>query len=275
MAAVLYALAAALSWGVGDFGSGVSARRIGPAYTLLLSFCFGMAVLGGLGLLTGEALPSQKDILISLAAGAVGVVSFFALLHGFTVGRISVVSAVSSMLGAGVPVLFTALTESLPGPVPQFGFGLALFSIWLLSRRHESHTGPSGFGVAVLAGLGFGVFFTLVGQYEQGSVFWPLVSGRLVGTALLVAYFGLRRQPLQPANPPWGLLALIGVLDALGNLFFVLSTQSGRLDIAAVLVSLYPAVTVLLARYLLKEYLSRLQVLGVLLAIVATVLVSG
>ncbi|MCW5732890.1 MAG: DMT family transporter [Enhydrobacter sp.] len=274
MAAIFYALSAALSWGVGDFASGLAARRVGPAYTLLLSFYAGIATLVVLGLATGEPLPSSRDLWISVAAGAVGVVSFFALLHGFTTGRISVVSAVSSMLAAGVPVLFTMFTDSLPSSLQFFGFGLALFSIWLLSRRHESHTGPSGFGVAVLAGLGFGLFFILVGQYAQGSIFWPLVSGRVVGIGLLIAYFVLSRKPLSPPAPPLGMLAAVGVLDALGNLFFVSSVQSGRLDIASVLVSLYPAVTVLLARFVIQEHLSRLQVLGILLAMTATVLVS-
>lgn len=274
MAAILYALSAALSWGVGDFSSGLAARRVGPAHTLLLSFCAGVLSLVGLALLTGEPFPASRDVWLGSLAGFVGLGGFLSMLYGFTVGRISIVSPVSALLAAAVPVLFTALIEGLPKPLQLSGFGLAFLSIWLLSRRNETASGPSGILPALLAGLGFGVFFILVGQLPPGTLFWPLVVGRLVAIALLAAYFMSRRQVLLPVKAPLGLLALAGVLDALGNLFFVLSVQAGRLDIASVLVSLGPAVTVLLARVIVKEHLTRWQVLGVLLAISATVLVS-
>ncbi|MCW5876277.1 MAG: DMT family transporter [Anaerolineales bacterium] len=274
MAAILYALSAALSWGVGDFSSGLAARRVGPAHTLLLSFYVGAFSLLVLAIATNEPFPASRELWLGALAGFAGLAGFFAMLHGFTVGRISIVSPVSALLAAAVPVLFTALVDSLPKPLQLFGFSLAFLSIWLLSRRNEKATGPSGVLPALLAGFGFGLFFILIGQLPAGSLFWPLAVGRLVAIGLLATYFVSRRQTLWPPAPPLALLALAGVLDALGNLFFVLSVQAGRLDITSVLVSLGPAVTVLLARVIVKETLTRWQVAGVLLAITATVLVS-
>jgi drug/metabolite transporter (DMT)-like permease len=129
--------------------------------------------------------------------------------------------------------------------------------------------------MALLAGLGFGCFFTTLAQVSDSSVFWPLASGRLVACALMAVYLLSRRRPLIPQHAPLGLLLLAGALDEAGNLLFLLATQIGRLDVSAVLSSLYPAVTALLAVWIARERMVRLQVLGILVAFTAIVLITS
>jgi drug/metabolite transporter (DMT)-like permease len=128
--------------------------------------------------------------------------------------------------------------------------------------------------MALLAGLGFGGFFTILGQIGAEAVFWPLVSGRLAAVALMAAFALTTRRPVVPLRYPLRLLTLVGVLDASGNLFFLLAVQMGRLDVAAVLASLYPAVTAILARLVVGENMAQVQVVGVVAAVVAIVLIT-
>jgi drug/metabolite transporter (DMT)-like permease len=128
--------------------------------------------------------------------------------------------------------------------------------------------------MALLAGLGFGGFFTMLSQIGENAIFWPLAAGRLASCALMLAIALATRRPVIPPASPLGLLALSGMLDVGGNLFFLLAVQSGRLDIAAILGSLYPAVTALLARLVAGETMARLQVVGLATAVLAIVLIT-
>jgi drug/metabolite transporter (DMT)-like permease len=184
------------------------------------------------------------------------------------------VAPVSAVLATAIPVIFSALTEGLPGALQLSGFGLALAAIWMLSRPEPLGGRPAGLGMALMAGVGFGLFFMILDQISEEAIFWPLVCGRLVAVALMASYTLFKRLPVIPQGAPLGLLALAGVLDAGGNLFFLLAVQTGRLDIAAVLASLYPAVTALLARLLGGETMARLQVAGVGAAVLAIVLIT-
>jgi drug/metabolite transporter (DMT)-like permease len=128
--------------------------------------------------------------------------------------------------------------------------------------------------MALLAGMGFAVFFILLNQVGDEAVFWPLVSGRLVASGLMAAFALLTRKPIIPQGSPLRLLTLAGLLDVSGNLFFLLAVQNGRLDVSAVLVSLYPAMTAILARLVSGEHMARLQVAGAMMAILAIVLIT-
>ncbi len=272
--AVVFALSAALTWGSGDFVSGLGARRIGAFHTLLISLPIGFlaALVGALAI--GEPLSSPADLGWGVLGGLVGTVGFMSMLHGFAVGRMGVVSPVAAAMGAMVPVLVTALSAGMPPQQQLWGFALALASIWLVSPRGGASRN-SGLGLGVIAGLGFGLFFTTLDQISEGATFWPLAASRLASSLLLAGIALATRRALLPAKLPVAILIGSGVLDMLGNFLFLRAVQSGRLDIAAVLVSLYPGITVLLARIIEKEHLSRLQVIGVGLALLAIALITA
>lgn len=272
--AAAFALSAAIAWGTGDFTGGYNARRIGAFHALLLSSPFGLAAMLAAALLTGEPLSAPSDFVWGIAGGLFGTLGFFALLQGFAVGRMGVVSPVSAALAAALPVLVSAVREGAPGRLQLLGFALAFASIWLLSQRGKEETKSSGLSYALLAGLGFGVFFVTLDQISPGVTFWPLVANRVVALILLVSIARRTGRRLLPTNPPYRLLAFAGVLDVVGNFFFLRAVQTGRLDIASVLVSLYPGVTVLLARLIENERLSRLQAAGVGLALLAIMLIT-
>ncbi len=269
-----YALASAVAWGSGDFMGGLTAQRIGPLFALFLSYFVGVSALVLMALASGEPLSSGIDILWGALGGLVGLVGYLFLLQGFATGRMSVVAPVSAVLTAVLPVVFTALELGPPGATRLLGFGLALAAIWLLSSSEQKSQRPAGLGAALMAGLGFGAFFITLDQIGDGAVFWPLAAGRLASLVAMGAYILARKGTRPPSKPPWKLLAAVGVADVVGNYFFLLAVQTGRLDIASVLTSLYPAITVLLAMWIAKERLTRWQALGVLLAMAAIALIT-
>jgi drug/metabolite transporter (DMT)-like permease len=270
----MFALFAAAAWGSGDFTGGLVARRVGPFHTVLISYTVGLFALVVVALARFEMLPPLADLLWGALAGLLGLVGLGFLLRGFATGRMGIVAPVSAVLAAAIPIIFAAFTEGLPSQLQLLGFGLALAGIWLLSRPEPLGGRPAGLGWALLAGLGFGAFFTALSQVGPSAVFWPLVAGRLATCALLVAAALATRRPIVPRGLPIGLLVLVGMLDVSGNLFFLVATQNGRLDVAAVLSSLYPAVTAILAWLVAKEHMTGLQMVGVTAAVLAIVLIT-
>ena len=270
----ILALTAAAAWGSGDFTSGLAARRIGPFHTVLISYIVGLFALLIIALARQEQLSPPIDLMWGALAGLSGMIGLGFLMSGFANGRMGIVSPVSAVLATIIPVIFTALTKGLPPELQLLGFGLGLVSIWFLSRPEPLGGRPAGLGMALLAGLGFGGFFTLLDQVGEGAVFWPLVAGRLAACVLMLIFALSTRRPVITRVFPFGLLALAGILDVGGNLFFLLAIQSGRLDITAVLASFYPAVTAILARIIAREEMARLQVIGVFAAVLAIVLIT-
>ena len=181
-----------------------------------------------------------------------------------------------AVIGAGLPVGFGMLTEGAPEPLRLAGFGLALVGIWLVSQaRNEGvKINRKGLGLAVMAGLGFGGFFILIAQVEHGLVFTPLIVSRSMTFLTSLALLRLSRLnlPSVRGNP---LALLAGVLDAGGNIFFLAARQLTRLDVAVVLSSLYPAVTVLLAFFVQKQKISARQWLGVGACVAAIVVITS
>lgn len=272
--AAIFALSAATAWGSGDFTGGLVARRVGAFHTVLISYSIGLLALVIAALARLEQLPPRADLTWGALAGLAGMLGLGFLLRGFATGRMGIVAPVSAVLTTAIPVTFTAVTEGLPRELQLLGFGLAIVSIWMLSRPEKIGGRPAGLGAALLAGLGFGAFFTALGQVGESAVFWPLVAGRVAACGLMFAFALSTRRPLVPQLAPLGLLALVGTLDVGGNLLFLLAVQSGRLDVAAVLGSLYPAVTAILAWLVIRERMAGLQVIGVAVAVLAIVLIT-
>ena len=270
----IFALCAAATWGSGDFSGGMASRRAGPFHTVLLSYAAGLFALVIVALARREPLPVPADLLWGGVAGLSGMAGLGFLMRGFAAGRMGIVAPVSAVLATTIPVVITAFAEGLPGSLQMAGFVLALAGIWLLSRPEPLGGRPAGLGMALAAGVGFAGFFTALSQVSETAVFWPLVAGRLGACVLLAAIALATRRPLVPPQAPLPLLSLAGLLDVSGNLFFLLALQSGRLDVAAVLGSLYPAVTALLAWLIARERLAPPQVAGVAAAVLAIVLIT-
>jgi drug/metabolite transporter (DMT)-like permease len=177
------------------------------------------------------------------------------------------------VIGASVPVLFELLRRNPPGALQFAGFLLALLGIWLVAQTpgKNSPSQQSGFWLAAIAGLGFGGFFVLIRQ-ASGGVFALLTLSKASGLALAMIVLWLRREALPGVGSnPMALFA--GVLDAGGNVFYLVATRYTRLDVAAVLSALYPAVTVLLASLLTQEAVSRKQWAGVSACLAAVMLI--
>lgn len=273
--AVIFGLLSALIWGAGDFSGGLATKRAPVFGVLTVGHGVGLLLLIGLALLWGEPLPTAGDLGWGFVAGLAGAVGLAALYQALAVGQMGTVAPVSAVLTAALPALFGGLTEGLPDLRQLAGFGLALLSIWLVVGRGGSAGRRTGLGLAGLAGCGFGVFFILLHRAGESAVFWPLVAARFSSLALvlLVALYKRQSFPAQVRLVAPALLA--GALDVTGNVFFVLAGQAGRLDVAAILSSLYPASTVLLAALLLGERLVHVQVVGVVAALVAIGLIAS
>ncbi len=270
----IFALSAAVAWGSGDFTGGLASRRIGPFHTVFIGYTIGLLALIVVALARHEPFPPAFDLAWGAVAGLSGMIGLGFLFRGFATGRMGIVAPISAVLAAAIPVVFTAFTKGLPHQLQLLGFGLALVSIWMLSRPERLGKYPAEIGMAFLAGLGFGGFFVAIGQIGKEAVFWPLVAGRLAACATMAVLALSTRRPLIPSPFPLGLLVLAGTLDVAGNLFFLLAMQLGRMDVTSVLGSLYPAVTATLAWLLTKEHMARLQMLGVAIAVVAIGLIA-
>ena len=261
---IFCALISAVIWGSGDFSGGQAARRSTLFQVLALSSLSGIAILLVCAGLWHEAFPSPQGLIYAALAGVAGSVGLAALYYALSQGYTAVVAPISAVVGAALPVGFGMLSHGLPPASRLAGFGLALLGIWLVSQSALPGGGAvskRAFLLGCLAGAGFGGFFILIAQTDPAAVFTPLVVARSVYFCIALLLLRINRQPLPwPTANPIALLA--GVLDATGNVFYLLARQFTSLEVAAVLSSLYPAATVLLAWLLLKEKVTRTKWLG-------------
>lgn len=273
-ATVIFGLAASLCWGSGDFSGGLASRRANASSVVIAAYAVGFVLLVALALLWKEPFPSPVDIVWGGLAGLAGVIGLISFYSALSIGRMGIVAPVSAVLTAALPVLFSAFTEGLPSLLQLGGFVLALLAIGLISRPERARGRPKGIGLALLAGCGFGCFFILISHASHAATFWPLAVARFTSVLFMLVVVRIRQQQMLPKMTIAPIVLLAGVLDAIGNVFFVLATHTGRLDVAAVLSSLYPAATVLLAALVLRERVTRIQAVGILLALVAVPLIA-
>jgi drug/metabolite transporter (DMT)-like permease len=270
----LFALVSAVIWGGADFSGGISTRRITQFQTLVLSAFSGILVLSGLAVLFQESWPAWPDILWSAAAGIAGATGIAALYYGLSLGQMALVAPIAAVVGAVAPVIFGLLTRNPATPWQILGFLIALPGLWLVSYGSPSKQDRTSNGMllALIAGSGFGAFFILIAQVQRGAIFMPLVIARGAMFCLAVLFLFLRRLPVPSLRDnPVALLA--GGLDAGGNIFYLFAVQFTRLDVAAVLSSLYPAVTVILASLVVKEKISPWQWAGIAICLTAVILI--
>ncbi len=275
MIAVALALAGAVAYGVSDFVGGLASRRttVWPVATLACLGAFGCALVLAV-VFPGH--PDRQDIMWGLIAGAGSGAGTAFLYRGLASGRMGVVAPVSGVGATTLPVLIGVLAGERPSALVWLGIVTALPGIWLVSQEDAGAEagGTSGLLDGILAGIGFGGLFAALGQVPASAGYWPFAANQLTSVLAVVAACLLLGGDPRPhvAEQWWGLVS--GLLAAAAGLGFLLATQHGLLSVSAVLTSLYPAFTVLLAALVLHEHIHRVQAAGLALCGAAVVLVA-
>jgi drug/metabolite transporter (DMT)-like permease len=271
---VMYGLISAVTWGAGDFSGGMAVKRSNPYGVVIVAHAVSLVLLIALALGFGEPIPPLKDWILGGFAGICGGVGLTLLYRALASGQMSVAAPISALVAAALPVLIGFFADGLVGWLTLAGFALALVAVWLVSGGMEITFDLKSFLLPVIAGISFGAFFVLIGFASNVSILWPLVAVRIVSISSLFLYAIITKQDWIPARQSLIPVLASSILDTAGNTFYVLSAQTGRMDVAAVLGSLYPGSTVILAWFILKERISRVQMLGIAAALIAIVLIT-
>jgi drug/metabolite transporter (DMT)-like permease len=269
-----FSLAAVVCWGVSDFTGGYASKRSDAFLVTLLAHSSGFLLMGGLAVATHAPLPDRASQLWAMLAGALGGTALAIFYRTLAAGNMGLIAPVSAVLAAGIPTGFAMITEGVPGAITTTGFLLAGLGIWLVSRPEDGMGKPEGLWMAVIAGFGFAGFFIFIHRTGDTSAVWAAAHSR-VGSLIVVGLIVLLRpgkHRVEWRDAALGLFA--GCLDSTGTLFFIRAEQTGRLDAAVVISSLYPAITVLMARLFLREHFTRWKAAGIVAALVAVPLIA-
>jgi drug/metabolite transporter (DMT)-like permease len=298
---VVLALAAAASWGGGDFSCGMGVKAAGGTTAgalrvVLIAHASSLAVLLAILALRHAPLPHGAPLVWGLVAGVTAGVSLTAFYIALARGAMGGSAALSGLLAAAIPAAVSSVLEGVPAPLRIAGFVLALAAIWLIAAgpspesthavdgSEPSESSRATFVLALVGGVGFGIYFVALRLANPLGVVEPVALARaasLVTCALLLLVVTLRSRRARVAEPAAKLTRMVivwalgvALLDTGGNLLLIAATRSGRLDIAAVLASLYPAGTILLAAWHLHERPTRRQLTGMAIAAAAVVMIT-
>ncbi len=282
---IVLGLAAAITYGAADFVGGLVSRRTNVLAVVLFSQLWGFALLLAALPFFGAAA-SGKDIVWGAAAGLTGAAGIVFLYRGLSLGRMTVVAPTTAVEAAAIPVIFGLVGGERPSAVALAGVAVALAAVALVSSSPRGSPGdtsgqgggegrlPPGLPDALVAGLAFGLFFISLERTGSESGLWPLVAARATAMVAVGASGLLTRRSLRPSSGTIGSIATAGGLDALANILYLLASRQELLSLVAVLTSLYPASTVVLARVVLRERLWRVQAGGLFLAGVGVALIG-
>ena len=282
--AVLLGLLVAASYGSADFFGGLSTKKASASAVVVFSQALGLPLLAVLVAVAGGD-PTTKTFALGAAAGGVGGIGLLCLYRGLSIGRMSVVAPITAVGAAVVPVAWGLVRGERPGATALVGVVLAIVAVGLISRAADEvvddvHApAPSGappsLALAIVAGIAFGSVFVLLAETGDDAGFWPLVAGRLTSITLLgIGGLAAKQSFALAGRSAFLPIAAAGVLDMTANALFLLATRQGLLALVAVLSSLYPASTVLLARVVLQERLLGVQLAGLGLAAAGVTLIA-
>ena len=272
--AIGFGLASAIVWGAGDFCGGLASKRNNVYSVILVSQVVGALMMLALAMWLEPTLPGPLYWLLGGLAGVAGMLGLVAFYTGLAGGRMGLVAPLSAVITAILSVVAGIAMEGWPATLQLVGFGAALLAMWLLAWNGNVLLASRELGLAAAAGLGFALFFILIDRVSDQAVFWPLLAARLASVSCLLIFMMTRRQEMLPVTVQLPLIVVTGILDVSGNALFALAARMGRLDIAAMFSSLYPASTVILAWVILNERLLKRQWLGVLAALTALVFMA-
>jgi drug/metabolite transporter (DMT)-like permease len=260
---IVLALGAALSYGVGDFLGGLSARRAHVLTVLVLSQLVGAAAVAVWAAVAGEDFLGGGAALAAVGAGVCGTVGLGALYRGMAIGAMGVVAPISSV-SAAIPFAAGVAQGERPSALQVLGALVALAGLAFLSRTGgEQGSGiAAGVGLALLAAAGFGFYFVLLDVAAHESVPWSVLVARLTSSAVALAAVVAVAAAVLPDRRLFPTVVAVGVCDTGANVLFALATTRGFVSVVSVLTSLYPAFTVALAAVVLRERVARPQLAG-------------
>lgn len=274
--AALFALISSVSWGVADFVGGLAARRAGSAQVLAVSYPAGAVVITifALTIIPGEF--STALFGYALITGVIGAIAIALLYAALVRGQMGIVSPITAVMSGAVPVMVGIFRGEQPSAWAFAGMALAVIAVVLVSQESQHHgkTPPVAILLAMASGTAIGLYLTALGLAPQDSGVWVATLGRWVSTVIMILFVLLVARSFTRSTFPWMLAIAAGVLDAVANGLFQLAAQKGLLSVVAVLGSLYPAATVVLARVLINERMNRIQGVGVVLALGAAGLLA-
>ena len=278
MIAVALGLTSSLAWGVADFMGGLASRRMPVLTVLVVSQVVGLVLLAVVVGARGEGPPEAKHLGVAALSSLAGVGALAAFYRGLAVGTMAVVAPISAT-AAVVPVVAGIATGERPGGLQLAGIVLAVAGV-VLASREQAEEGASagvatGAGLALLAALGFGLFFVLIDSASEGDVFWALLANRITGVAALLSLAAVLRPAHGAVRTDARMLVGVGVFDVAANTSFAVASTEGLVSVVGVCSSLYPVVTVLLARFILTERVRSLQLAGVALAVAGVVAIGA
>lgn len=278
MAALALGLAAGVSWGISDFLGGLKSRTLELLTVLLVSQGAGLVLVGLIVALRANPAPDAEHVLYACLSGVAGAVGLAAFYRGLAVGVMAVVAPIAGT-AAVIPVAFGVITGERPSALQAVGIALAIAGVVVASRELSEEEGAprvaAGAGLALVAALGFGSFFVTMDAASGPDLFWAICFNRLTSIAVLVLAALVVRPRLTVARSDVRALLAIGVLDISANGLFAVASTKGLVSLVAVLASLYPVVTILLARVVLGERVRRVQQAGVAAALAGVALISA
>ncbi len=264
MLAIALALGASVSWGLGDFLGGLTSRRLHVLTVLVVQQVFGLAAAVAWVLLSGDGFPGWAATAWAAGAGTAGCVGIGALYRGMAVGAMGIVAPISAV-AAVIPFAVGVASGERPGTLQVAGIVLALVGVGVASREPAGRGGgqAAGIGLALLAALGFGLYFVLAERAAEASVPFAVATARGVSLLLAVAAALVVSASFRPGRSFLPALIVIGLCDAGANMLFSVATTHGYLSVVSVLSALYPVVTVALAALVLHERIAPSQRAGV------------
>jgi drug/metabolite transporter (DMT)-like permease len=277
-------LAASAFWGASDFLGGLATRKTHVVGVVAIAHGLSLGLLLLAALATHSPLPPQRFALLGLCAGAFGGVALILYYQALSLGEMGITTALTGLLTALVPVVYSFITQGSPKSTQIAGFVVAAAAIALIAYAPAGLPRPLALGLASVAGVGFGVFLVVLKIGSAHSLLWQLIYSRMASATLAVSIvIGMQLRAGENAaawrtqakeNRFLWMAGSAGVLEATGSLLYMSAAREGRLDVAAVLASLYPVATIILAAWFLKERATSSQTLGMALALGAVVLVS-
>jgi len=275
-AAAGFGLLSAASWGGSDFAGGWGARRASSLLITASGQVVSLAALLVICSILRVALPGTTYLVYAAIGGFEGAIALAVFYRALSLGAMGLTAALTGLTTALIPVLFELFHAGCPSTITLVGLAVGLAAIWLISHspaKEAADTRRHALLLGACAGAGFGAQLILFKMAAAGGVLWALTSGRIAGVVAILLVVAIA-PPKGPWRGFWMAGIVSGTLDAVGNLFYMLTSQLGRLDVAAVICSLYPAATILLAGIILRERPSKRQVAGMGLALAAVALLS-